>query len=347
MPLATSAYRLFQADNNAFTLDRVSRSESKPGLYQVLIRIGAVSLNYRDLLVLQGMSGTTQNGLIPLSDAAGTVIAVGAEVTRWRVGDRVSPTFFADWQTGSFRAAYLASALGGGAVDGVLSEYLVLSETALVEVPAHLTLAEAATLPCAAVTAWQALFVRGHLRADETVLIQGTGGVALFALQLAVAQGARAIVISSSDEKLERAAALGAWRTLNYRQQPEWDQAVLEFTEGVGANHVLELGGPDTFARSIAAVAPGGSIAQIGVLTGFGPTPDLLPLQFKNASIHGICVGSGEHFTELNQFLQLHDIRPIIDRRFAFNEAAAAYEYLRGAGHMGKVVIEVDAEGHA
>lgn len=338
MPSSIKAYQLAGA-GTSFELSAVSRTLPEPGAGEVMVQIGAVSLNYRDILIRQGKNGAVREGLIPLSDGAGTVVAIGPEVSRWKVGDRVAPTFFASWHAGPFRRNYLPSALGGGQLDGVLSEQIIASEKALVAIPDYLSLEEAATLPCAAVTAWHALFARGGLQPGETVLIQGTGGVALFALQLAVAQGARAIVLSSSDEKLARARILGAWETVNYRTHPAWHEEVMRITDGLGASHVLELGGPDTFERSIASVAAGGNIAQIGVLTGFGPTPNLLPLQFMNASILGICVGSGEHFSDLTRFLRVHAIKPVIDRTFTFDEAAAAYDYLATGRHFGKVVM--------
>lgn len=306
----------------------------------MLVRVGAASLNYRDLLVLRD-TASNRDGLIPLSDGAGTVVAVGSGVQRWAIGDRVSVNFFPAWRSGRFSPEILANALGGGQRDGMLSEHILADADSLVAVPEHLSLAEAATLPCAGVTAWQALFERGNLQAGETVLVQGTGGVALFAMQLAAAQGARVIVTSSSDEKLARAKALGAWKTINYRHQPAWDAAVLDLTEGQGVDHVLELGGPDTYDRSIAAVAPGGRIAQIGVLTGFASRPNILPLQFKNASVNGICVGSVEHFERLNRFVSQHRIHPVIDTNFGFADASAAYAHLRSAGHFGKVVIDL------
>jgi NADPH:quinone reductase-like Zn-dependent oxidoreductase len=302
--------------------------------------VGAASLNYRDLLVLLDAK-SSREGLIPLSDGAGIVMAVGAEVSRWKAGDRVSPSFFSDWRGGAFSAAYLARALGGGQTDGVLSGTIVSDEGSLVAVAEHLTLAEAATLPCAGVTAWHALFERGALQPGETVLVQGTGGVALFGLQLAHAHGARVIVTSSSDAKLERARALGAWQTINYRARPDWEKVALDITGGKGVDHILELGGPDTYERSIAAIAPGGRIAQIGVLTGFTSRPNIVPLQYKNASIDGICVGSGEHFERLNRFLVAHQIHPVIDQHFGFDEVPAAYERMRSAGHFGKLVIEL------
>ena len=267
--------------------------------------------------------------------------AIGSGVTRWRVGDRVSVNFFPAWHSGAFSRTALETALGGGQTDGMLSEYVVADEASLVAIPEHLSLAEGATLPCAAVTAWHALFERGHLQAGETVLVQGTGGVALFGLQLAAAHNARVIVTSSSDAKLACAKAMGAWKTINYRTQPAWDAAALDFTDGKGVDHILELGGPDTYNRSISAIAPGGRIAQIGVLTGFASQPNILPLQFKNASIDGICVGSVEHFERLNQFLATHRIHPVIDKTFAFDESPAAYKHLASAAHFGKVVIDL------
>jgi len=328
-------------DGKGYALAQAKTAIPKVERNQVLIKIGAVSLNYRDLLVKMGITGPLKSGLVPLSDAAGTVVAVGEDVSRWSVGDRVASTFFPQWREGMFRAQYAAAALGGGQTDGVLAEYIVASQDAVVGIPEHLTLEEAATLPCAGVTAWHALVERCQLKPGQTVLIQGTGGVALFALQIAAAFDARPIVISSSDQKLEEAKKLGAWKTINYREQPEWDKVVMDLTDGEGANHVLELGGPETFARSVAAVSAAGSIAQIGVLTGFTPQPNLLRLQFVNANIHGITVGSASHFDALNTFLAKHAIKPFIGREFAFDEAPTAYDYLRQAQHLGKIVIRI------
>jgi NADPH:quinone reductase-like Zn-dependent oxidoreductase len=312
-----------------------------PGPGEVRVRIEAASLNFRDLLVLDGAAQGGYDGRIPLSDGAGVVDAVGSGVTRWRIGDRVAAAFFRDWIAGPFRSGYMPSALGGNTTDGVLAEKIILPERSLVSIPGHLSAEEAATLPCAAVTAWQALFARGGLRAGDTLLVQGTGGVALFGLQFAVAVGARVIVISSSDEKLARAGQLGAAVLVNYRTTPDWDKAVLEQTGGEGANFVLELGGPATYERSLRVLAAGGKIAQIGVLTGFGPQPNLARLQTLNADILGITVGSLEHFEAMNAFIGEKRIAPVIDRVFPFEEAAGAYAYLRSARHFGKVVVRV------
>lgn len=321
-------------------LAKRERDVPKPGPTEVLVRIGAASLNYRDLLVMQD-APSNRDDLVPLSDGAGTVVACGSECSRWKVGDRVTPNFFPDWHSGPSSMAGLARALGGGQTEGVLADFITADESSLVEVPAHLTLAEAATLPCAGLTAWHALFERGGLKSGETVLVQGTGGVALFGLQLAVAQGARVIVTSSLDAKLERARALGAWQTINYRTHPEWDQVALEMTHGRGVDHILELGGPDTYERSIAAIAHGGRIAQIGVLTGFDTRINPVPLQFKNASINGICVGSVEQFGRFNHFITSHGIHPVIDHQYRFDETPTAYDHLSAAEHFGKLVIDL------
>jgi NADPH:quinone reductase-like Zn-dependent oxidoreductase len=313
----------------------------EPGLGEVRVRIEAVSLNYRDLLVLDGASRNGLDGRIPLSDGAGHIDALGSGATRWREGDRVVTSFFRDWISGPFHSRYMLSALGGNATDGVLAEFIVLPEAALAATPDHLSSVEAATLPCAAVTAWQALFVRSTLGAHDTLLVQGTGGVALFGLQFAKAVGARVIVISSSDDKLARAKAMGAEILINYRTTPDWDRAVLEQTDGVGASRILELVGPDTYQRSINALAAGGKIAQIGVLTGFGPKPDLGRLQSMNADIIGITAGSRDHLEAMNAFIVEHRLRPVIDRTFPFDAVPEAYEHIRSGQHFGKVAINV------
>lgn len=226
----------------------------------------------------------------------------------------------------------------------MLAEYVVMPGAALVAAPAGLSLEEVATLPCAAVTAWHGLFVRGGLQAGDTVLVQGTGGVAIFALQLAVAAGAKAIVLSSSDSKLERARALGASALINYRTMPEWQNAVRAATDGVGVSRVRELGGPDTYARSLQSLAANGHLIQIGVLTGFGPKPDLTLLQPPNADIHGIIVGSTAHLRDVSAFIATHKLPPIIDSSFAFEDAKAALTHLRSGAHFGKVVLRVSPE---
>lgn len=329
------------AEGDAFRLERRPIAFPALGPRDLRVRIKAASLNYRDLLVVRGQYGRTRTGLVPLSDAAGVVEAVGTQVTRWQIGDRVAPIFFRDWATGPFRPEYGASGLGGGDMDGVLAGAVVVGEDALVRVADHLTDEEAGTLACAGVTAYHALVVRGRVGPSSTVLVQGTGGVALFGLQIAQALGARVIVTSSSDEKLARARDLGAWGAINYRTRPDWHDEILRLTGGAGVTHVLELGGPGTFDRSLQAVAAGGAIAQIGVLTGFGPQSNLMRLQLVNADIHGINVGSGEHFAGLNDLLAKHRIRPVIDRVFPFDEVPAAYEHFGSGVHFGKVVVSL------
>ncbi len=319
------------------------KPEPKAG--EVLIRVRACSLNYRDLLMLAGQSGSGGGGsVVPLSDGAGEVAAIGTGVTQFAVGDRVAGCFFSEWQSGRFDMRYHKLALGGS-TDGMLSEYVVLPETGVVAMPGHLNFEEAACLPCAAVTAWHGLFVRGGLTEGDTVLALGTGGVSIFALQLATAAGARVIVTSSSDEKLERAKVMGAWQTINYRTHQDWDAEVWRLTEKKGADHVVEVGGPGTLGRSMKSVSAGGNIALIGVLTGKGaPDDSLFPLVTKNADINAIYVGSREMFADLNRFMETHDIRPVIDQSFAFEAAPAAYEHLRSGAHFGKVVIGVGGE---
>ena len=320
-------------------LARVDISTPEPANGEVRVRVEAASLNYRDLLILDRAGQNNLNGRVPLSDGAGVVDAVGSDVAQWHVGDRVAASFFRDWIAGPFKSSYVPSSLGGNTTDGMLAEYVVLPASALVPVPPHLSSVEAATLPCAGVTAWHGLVTRGGMGKGDTLLVQGTGGVALFGLQFATALGARSIVISSSDDKLARTRTLGGSILINYRDTPDWDAALMEATGGKGASHILELGGPGTYDRSLRSVASGGKIVQIGVLTGFGPKPDLARLQWENADIIGVTVGSVEHFAAMNRFLTDHAIHPIVDRIYGFEEVAEAYAYLRSGSHFGKVVV--------
>lgn len=312
-----------------------------PGAGEVAVRIRAASLNYRDLLMRSGRSASGGSGpVVPLSDGAGEIVAVGEGVGEWKTGDRVVPTFFRDWISGRFDMAHHASARGGSC-DGVLAETIVAPAHSLVPMPEGMDFAEAATLPCAALTAWHALMERGSpVGPGDAVLCLGTGGVSVFALQIAKAAGARVIVTSRSDGKLARARSLGADETVNYRETPEWDHEVWRLTGKRGADRVVEVGGPGTLGRSMNAVAAGGIVSLIGVLTGFDP-PDasLFPLVTKNAELHGIYVGSREMFLRMNAFLETHRIRPEIDRTFAFEEAPAAYAHLESGAHFGKVVV--------
>jgi NADPH:quinone reductase-like Zn-dependent oxidoreductase len=310
------------------------------GPNQALVRVRAVSLNRRDLSILQSPPSPRRSasGLVPLSDGAGEVIAVGPGVTRFRTGDRVAGTFFADWVDGKRGPRANASARGG-AIDGMLAEMVVSHENGLVAIPDHLSFEEAATLPCAAVTAWNALFAHRPLRPDDFVLLEGTGGVSIFGLQFAGAAGARTIITSSSDAKLERARALGAFGTVNYRTHPEWQNQVRALTGGAGVDHVLEVGGQETLPRAVRTLGFEGHIALIGGLTGFAETMPVDGLIGLGASVTGIYVGSRADFEAMNAFISRHRLKPVIDRVFRFEEAQAAYDYMASGDHVGKIVI--------
>lgn len=312
----------------------------KPKRRQVLVKVHACSLNYRDLAIALGTyrMGSKPN-LIPLSDGAGEVVEVGEDVVRAKPGDRVAGCFFQRWPGGEASPAAAASALGG-AVDGMLAEYVVLEEGGVVKIPDHLNYDEAATLPCAAVTAWHALIEHGGLIAGKTILVQGTGGVSIFGLQIGKMTGANVIVTSSSDAKLERAKAMGATHTINYKTTPEWDAAAVELTGGRGVDQVVEVGGPGTLARSLGAIRSGGKVSMIGVLSGAAQINPML-IMGKRANMQGIYVGSMQMFQDLNAALAASKVKPVIDRVFGFDETRAAYEHLQGASHFGKIVIRV------
>ncbi|MGO9424492.1 MAG: zinc-dependent alcohol dehydrogenase family protein [Steroidobacteraceae bacterium] len=334
------AYELTAGSSSIDALRRCERPDPKPGTAQILVRIQAVSLNYRDLMIARGhyMGGPVGSNVIPLSDGAGEVIAAGPAVKRFRVGDRVAGTFFRNWIDGAPPQGPLV-ALGAPPADGVLAEYAVFDEQDAVAVPAHLSVEAAAALPCAAVTAWRALVELGRVAPGETVLLIGTGGVSIFALQFARLAGARVLITSSSDGKLERARSLGADGCINYRTSPDWEREVMKLTDGRGVDHVLEVGGSGTLSRSIASVAVGGRIALIGVLTGVGAPGSPYGLLGRQASIHGIFVGSRGHFERMNAAIAVNRLEPIVDRIFRFDEAAAAYRYLESGAHFGKVVL--------
>ena len=321
-------------------LEMVEAVDPEPGRGQILVRVRACSLNYRDLIMIKGQyGGDPKPGLIPLSDGAGEVVAIGEGVRRFRVGDRVAGCFFDDWWGGSLTPAAQKTARGGG-IDGMLAELVLLSEGGAVAIPDGLSFDEAATLPCAALTAWCALFAFGALRPGETVLTQGTGGVSVFAIQFASRLGARVIATSSSDAKLERARALGAAETINYCSHPEWQEEVRRLT-GAGADLVVEVGGPGTFGRSMLAARTGGRIAVIGLLSGPGERIDPLLILRRRLRIEGILVGSTVLFEEMNQAIGAWEVRPVIDRVFPFEAARAAYAHLEAQGHLGKVVISL------
>jgi len=312
------------------------------GLGEVRIRVHAVALNYRDLMIASGnYLVSVDDPIIPCSDGAGEVLAVGPGVTRVQVGDRVAGSFFPFWHEGAPTPAKIRNGLGGD-IDGMLAEEVVLHEDALAIVPAGLSFIEAATMPCAAVTAWNAIFVSSnHVKPGDTVLLLGTGGVSILGLQLARAAGLRTIVTSSSDEKLARARALGAHHTINYTTIPEWQDEVLHLTHGVGAQVVLEVGGQGTVNRSVAAVAMGGTVAIIGGVSGFGGEVNPATLLASAKRLVGVHVGSRAMLEDVMRFVDASGVKPVIDRVFTFDQAQDAYRYLESGAHVGKVVIDV------
>ncbi|MGI4788301.1 MAG: zinc-dependent alcohol dehydrogenase family protein [Janthinobacterium lividum] len=333
--------------NQYGSLDGLTQTDlpepSTPGPGQILVHVHTVSLNYRDLMILLGRYSRTAlpAGLIPLSDGAGEVVAVGDGVSRVKTGDRVAGIFFQTWLEGGIKAEYQQSALGGG-IDGMFSEYVLLSADGVVKLPDYLSYEEAATLPCAAVTAWNGLVEQGHLTAGETVLLLGTGGVSMIALQIAKMHGARVIITSSSDEKLARAKSLGADETINYKANPEWEKAVWEITDKKGVDQIVEVGGPGTLEKSLQAVRQGGHISQIGVLSDVEAKISPMPILGKSIRLTGIYVGSRAMFERLLTAMVVNQTKPIIDRVFPFAEAQAAYAYLQSGSHFGKIVIKFD-----
>lgn len=332
------------AVTDTFAIDALKLSERpdaplQPG--QVRVRVKAVSLNYRDLMTVKhGGARAVKLPLIPCSDGAGEVVEIGAGVTRVKKGDRVAGLFFQNWLAGDITASAFASALGG-AIDGMLADQAVLHEDGVIRVPDYMTFEDAATLPCAAVTAWQGLVTKGNLKAGDTVLVQGTGGVSIFALQFAEMTGARVIITSSSDDKLGRAKQLGAWETINYQKTPEWGKRALELTQGQGVDHVVEVGGAGTLEQSFLASRVGGTISLIGVLTGFASRIDPYPVLMKGLRLQGIYVGSREMFEAMNKALAIRETKPVIDKVFPFSETREAFKYMESAAHFGKIVIAI------
>ena len=310
-----------------------------PGPGELQVRLRASSINYRDLSVVSNPAARSiALPRIPNSDGAGEVVAVGPEVTGFAPGERVAGCFFADWVDGPCNAEAMATARGGE-IDGLLAEQANVPAGSVVKIPDHLSFAEAATLPCAALTAWRALVDVGRLKAGDTVLLLGTGGVSIFALQFATLMGARAIITSSSDEKLARAKALGAWQTVNYRATPDWENPVLEMTGGRGVDVTVEVGGPGTLAKSLAATRIAGTVGLIGVLTGGEINPTVV--MRKSITLQGIYVGPRRAFQDMNRAIAVAELRPVIDRTFAFEEAPEAYRAMKAAGHFGKLVVEI------
>jgi NADPH:quinone reductase-like Zn-dependent oxidoreductase len=336
-------WQLFKdsADSRTYTLRLAEVPVPKPGPNEVQIKIHAASMNRRDIAVMQGNYPMPPRGsLVPLSDGAGVVSAVGPGVTRFKAGDKVIPIFFPNWIKGRPTGNATEVSLGG-AVDGVLSEYVVLNEQSMVPMPAGLSFEEAATLACAGVTAYNGLFTRGHLQAGDYVLLEGTGGVSIFGLQFAVAAGAKPIITSSSDEKLTRAKSLGAIGGVNYKTNENWEKAVRELTGGAGVQHVLEVGGKDTLAKALSAVGPGGQIALIGGLGGFGGTIQAPSLLGGNITVNGLYVGSRENFEAMNAFVVKHKVKPIIDKVIDFKNADTAYQLMESGDFLGKIVIRM------
>ena len=328
----------------AFGLDNLKlaeRPEPTPGPGEVVVRMQAVSLNFRDLLTVTGAYGTAiRLPLIPFSDGAGIIHAVGEGVTRVKVGDRVSSLFFSDtWLSGPPTLEKLSGSLGGPR-DGCGQEFMLLSQHGVSKVPDHLDHRQASTLPCAALTAWRALVVDGDLKAGDTVVLQGTGGVSIFALQFAKAMGLNTIITSSSDEKLERAKALGADHTINYRATPGWAAEVRKLTGGRGADCVVEVGGAQTLSESLKAVRIGGHIPIIGLLSGVAEAAPIPLLIRSSARVQGLAVGSREAFEDMCRAIALHRIEPVVDQIFPFPAGRAALEAMQGQSHFGKIVIE-------
>lgn len=338
-----------------FGLDRlelVERPDPEPGPGEVLVRLRAASINFRDYLMVEGKYNPKQPlPLIPCSDGAGEVVALGPGAGRLArglaAGDRVMPIFAQGWLAGRPRRQAVRTTLGGP-LDGTLAELLVVRAEGVVPVPEHLSDEEAATLPCAAVTAWNALTSGGSgagdggaVKAGDTVLTLGTGGVSIFALQLARLLGARVIVTSSSDEKLARAGELGAWEGVNYRKVPEWGKRVRELTGGEGVDHVIEVGGGDTLPKSLQAVRAGGTISLIGVLSGRPTELDVASILMRSIRVQGVLVGSREHFEDMNRAIAQHGLRPVVDRVFPFAEAAGAFRHLAAGRHFGKVAVRI------
>jgi NADPH:quinone reductase-like Zn-dependent oxidoreductase len=317
------------------------REASEPGPGEALVRLRASCLNYHDLMVMLGRSPTLAYPRIPLSDGAGEVVAVGAGVRRVAQGDRVCPNFYRDWIAGPPEPHHWLTVFGD-AIDGCGQQLLCLPAEALARIPDHLSNLEAATLPCAGVTAWVSL-ERASARAGETVLVQGTGGVSIFGLQLAKARGCRVIVTSSSDEKLARVTELGADGTINYQTRPDWEAAALELTEARGVDVILDVGGEQTLGRSIACAATGGRIAMIGVLSGYG-NADFNPAAtfMKRVSLFGIAVGSRADFDAMNRCIEASRIVPVISDTFSIEETAAACDRMQSGGHFGKIALTLD-----
>jgi len=332
------AYRIEEFGIDRLALAEVDRPVAGEG--EVLVRLKATSLNYRDVMMVEGTyNPRLKLPRVPFSDGAGEVVEVGEGVTRWKVGDRVCPTFMQGWFGGELDYPKWKTTLGGD-LDGCLREYAVFHEGGLVRIPEHLSFEEAACLPCAGVTAWNALMVSGGLKSAETVLLQGTGGVSIFALQFAKLAGARVLITSGSDEKLARAKTLGADEIINYRRHENWDDIAIDSTHKRGVDHVVEIGGAGTLQRSMRAVRIGGHIAVIGVAAGKGEWTHT-PIFMRALRVIGVFVGSREMFEAMNSAIESSGIKPVVDRVFGFHEAREALQYMKSGAHFGKIVVRV------
>jgi NADPH:quinone reductase-like Zn-dependent oxidoreductase len=321
------------------SLTLVERAGPTPGPRQVLVKVRATSLNYRDLLTIEAQyaRAAPKPDLIPLSDGAGEVVAVGPDVSRVKVGDRVAGCFMQKWIGGNIDDTAMVSAMGG-AVDGMLTELAVLEEDGVVKLPTGMSFEEGATLPCAAVTAWHALVEIGNIKAGDVVQIQGTGGVSIFALQFARMFGARVIATSSSAAKASRLKEMGAEAVIDYKAAPDWDKEALKLTGGRGVDITVEVGGAGTLPRSFMATRIGGRIAVIGLLSGMAQV-DPMPILRRNLRVQGLYVGSKQMFEAMNRAIEANGLKPVIDKVFAFAEAKEAYKHLKGQSHFGKIVI--------
>ena len=328
---------------DSYSLERteLKRPDPRPG--ELVLRVKAVSLIYRDLIEARGTDSATSNsgGIVPVSDGAGEVIQIGKDVENFKIGDRVVAAFMPAWLDGDLTKEKQASFLGAHQVNGMLAEEVVLPASALLPIPDHLSYEEAATLPCAGVTAWYALFEGACVTPGTKVLLLGTGGVSIFALQFAKLAGAKVIVTSSSDQKLMRARELGADEVINYRAFPKWHELVLKFTEGEGVDHVVEVGGAGTINQSLEALRYGGTMCLMGVLTGLSGKVNTVAALLKNIRIQGTYVGSIAMFRRMNAAITHHRMRPVIDKVFAFGSALDAFKHLESASHFGKVVISL------
>jgi NADPH:quinone reductase-like Zn-dependent oxidoreductase len=340
-PTTQKQWQLIKGSGPTYTFTLKDVPVRAPGANEVLIKMHAASLNRRDVFLVKGqypVGGRTE--IVPLSDGAGEVTAVGSGVTRFKIGDRVSPIFFQKWIEGRPTPDVQGTALGGQ-VDGVLTQYMTLNEQGLVKLPANLSYEEGATLACAGVTAWNGLVTRGRMQQGDYVLLEGTGGVSVFGLQFAAAAGAKPIITSSSDQKLARARTLGAIGGVNYKTNPDWEGPVRALTNGVGVHQVLEVGGKDTLPHALKALALGGHIALIGGLGGFGGEVPAMALLGGNGTVSGIYVGSRENFEAMNAFIAKHQIKPVVDKVFEFKDAPAAFELMESGNFFGKIVIRM------